>query len=76
MSGWVGECILEFEYLTSVCWLGCAMVCNATQQVEMLIDIVADPYDMHDLAPVTRDIVDQMRPLLPPTYAEGCAQAV
>lgn len=40
--------------------------------VEMLIDIVADPYDMHDLAPTKRDIVDQLRPLLPPAYAVGC----
>lgn len=40
--------------------------------VEMLIDIVADPYDMHDLAPTHRDIVGQLRPLLPPLYADGC----
>ena len=42
--------------------------------VEMLIDIVADPYDMHDLAPSNRVVVDQMRPLLPPDYAAGCAK--
>lgn len=40
--------------------------------VEMLIDIVADPYDMHDLAPKMRDVVNQLRPLLPAAYAEGC----
>jgi arylsulfatase A-like enzyme len=43
--------------------------------VEMLIDIVADPYDMHDLAPTSRDIVAKMRPLLPLEYANGCSQA-
>ena len=42
----------------------------------MLIDIVADPYDMHDLAPAQRDIVEQMRPKLPKLYADGCAAAV
>ena len=40
--------------------------------VEMLIDIVADPYDMHDLAPTKRDIVNELRPLLPGVYAQGC----
>ena len=40
--------------------------------VEMLIDIVADPYDMHDLAPTRRDVVKKLRALLPPTYAAAC----
>ena len=40
--------------------------------VEMLIDIIADPYDMHDLAPTKPDIVKQLRALLPPDYASGC----
>ena len=43
--------------------------------VEMLLDIIADPYDMHDLAPVTRDVVALLRPLLPKAYADGCAEA-
>ena len=43
-----------------------------TSFVEMLIDIVHDPYDMHDQAPARRDVVDMMRPLLPPIYAAGC----
>eukprot|EP01045_Picozoa_sp_COSAG04_P010662 COSAG04_NODE_658_length_11475_cov_3.480837_7_plen_33_part_00 len=30
---------------------------------------------MHDLAPANRDIVEKMRPLLPPLYAQGCAAA-
>jgi hypothetical protein len=38
----------------------------------MLIDIIADPYDMHDLAPTERAVVEQMRPLLPPAFAVGC----
>lgn len=41
--------------------------------VEMLIDIVQDPYDMHDLAPSKRDVVKKMRALLPLAYAAGCA---
>ena len=44
--------------------------------VEMLIDIVADPYDMHDLAPTKRDIVNELRPLLPAVYAQGCESAL
>jgi hypothetical protein len=28
--------------------------------------------DMHDLAPKMRDIVNQLRPLLPASYASGC----
>ena len=40
--------------------------------VEMLIDIIADPYDMHDLAPTNRAIVNELRPLLPAVYAQGC----
>ena len=40
---------------------------------EMLIDIVADPYDMADLAPSNRAVVDKLRPLLPLAYAAGCA---
>jgi hypothetical protein len=45
--------------------------------VEMLIDPVADPYDMHDLAPdaAYASVVAQMRVLLPPVYAAGCANA-
>ena len=43
--------------------------------VEMLIDIVADPYDMHDLAPANRDIAAKMQKLLPHEYAAGCAAA-
>ena len=43
--------------------------------VEMLIDVVSDPFDMHDLAPTKRDVVGRMRQLLPPAYAEGCAKA-
>ena len=31
----------------------------------MLIDILADPYDMHDLAPTNRDVVDKMRRVPP-----------
>lgn len=46
---------------------------GASGYVEMLIDIIADPYDMHDLSPTNREIVNQMRPLLPPDYAAGCA---
>ena len=38
----------------------------------MLIDIIADPYDMHDLAPATPNVVAQMSTLLPPIYAAGC----
>jgi arylsulfatase A-like enzyme len=43
--------------------------------VEMLIDIIADPYDMKDLAPTHRDVVEKMRPMLPEAYAHGCATA-
>ena len=45
--------------------------------VEMLIDPVADPYDMKDLAPdaAYKSIVAQMRALLPPDYAAGCTNA-
>ena len=43
--------------------------------VEMLIDIVNDPFDMRDLAPTKRDVVKRMRALLPPAYAAGCANA-
>ena len=43
----------------------------------MLIDILADPYDMHDLAPdkAYAAVVKRMRALLPPAYAAGCANA-
>jgi hypothetical protein len=40
--------------------------------MEMLIDIYADPYDMHDLAPTNPAVVAELRPLLPPAYATGC----
>ena len=40
--------------------------------VEILIDVVADPYDMRDLAPERRGVVDVLRPLLPEGYAKGC----
>ena len=45
--------------------------------VEMLIDPLADPYDMHDLAPdkAYAAVVERMRALLPPAYAAGCANA-
>ena len=40
--------------------------------VEMLIDIVKDPYDMHDQAPKEREVVKKLQTLLPPAYAAGC----
>ena len=40
--------------------------------VEMLIDIIADPYDMHDLAPQNRAVVQRLQKLLPAEYATGC----
>ena len=40
--------------------------------VEMLIDIVADPYDMHDMAPHNRPVVQRLQKLLPAEYAAGC----
>jgi hypothetical protein len=30
-------------------------------------------YDMHDLAPTMREVVNELRPLLPALYAKGCA---
>jgi len=47
---------------------------SATGWMQMLIDVVADPYDMHDLAPTHQQVVSELRPLLPPAYATGCAQ--
>ena len=44
--------------------------------VEMLIDIIADLYNMHDLAPTNRAIVNELRPLLPAVYAQGCESTV
>ena len=41
----------------------------------MLIDIIADPWDMDNLATENRDVVNEMRPLLPPEYASGCKAA-
>lgn len=46
---------------------------SASGFMQMLIDVNADPYDMHDLVPTHPEIVDSLRPLLPPTYAEGCS---
>ena len=45
--------------------------------VEMLVDPLQDPYDMHDLAPdkAYAAVVERMRALLPPAYAAGCANA-
>jgi arylsulfatase A-like enzyme len=41
--------------------------------MQMLIAPKTDPYDMNDLAPTKADIVTELRALLPPTYATGCA---
>lgn len=40
--------------------------------VDMLIDIVADPYDMKDISSDHKDVVKTLQKLLPPEYAEGC----
>ena len=41
--------------------------------MEMLIDIVADPYDMHDMTPHNRPVVQRLQKLLSAEYAAGCA---
>ena len=41
--------------------------------VEMLIDVTADPYDMHDLAPTLKDVAAKLRMLLPPAFAARCS---
>ena len=45
---------------------------NAAGFIEMLIDIIADPYDMASKHIERRDVVDILRPLLPADYAQGC----
>eukprot|EP00054_Salpingoeca_dolichothecata_P029201 m.228085 g.228085 ORF g.228085 m.228085 type:complete len:58 (-) comp26420_c0_seq26:162-335(-) len=42
--------------------------------MEMLINVSEDPFDMHDIKKENPDIVSELRPYLPPTYAEGCSQ--
>eukprot|EP01063_Lacrimia_lanifica_P004438 TRINITY_DN1248_c0_g1_i1.p1 TRINITY_DN1248_c0_g1~~TRINITY_DN1248_c0_g1_i1.p1 ORF type:complete len:508 (+),score=206.28 TRINITY_DN1248_c0_g1_i1:67-1590(+) len=41
---------------------------------EMLIDVHADPFDMHDLAPENPKLGKQMAAMLPKKYAAGCGQ--
>jgi len=46
--------------------------------MEMLIDVRADPFDMHDLSKTMPEVVETLRPLLPTSgysgdFAKGCA---
>ena len=45
---------------------------NAAGYIELLIDIIADPYDMASKHAERRDVVDVLRPLLPARYSQGC----
>ena len=42
--------------------------------MQMLIAPQLDPYDMKDLTAAHPDIVTELRALLPPAYAAGCAK--
>ena len=42
--------------------------------VEMLIDIVKDPYDMNDVSTENQQIVQLLRTMLPDAYAKGCSE--
>eukprot|EP01059_Diplonema_ambulator_P011362 TRINITY_DN21308_c0_g1_i2.p1 TRINITY_DN21308_c0_g1~~TRINITY_DN21308_c0_g1_i2.p1 ORF type:complete len:338 (+),score=113.28 TRINITY_DN21308_c0_g1_i2:326-1339(+) len=42
---------------------------------QMLINVEADEFDMHDIAPQNPQLVEHLRPLLPPLYSEGCKKA-
>ena len=42
--------------------------------VEMLIDIVKDPYDMNDVSMENQQIVHLLRTWLPDAYAKGCSE--
>ena len=43
---------------------------HSIKQVSMLLSLIMQ--DTHDLAPEKGEIVNQLRPLLPASYANGC----
>ena len=45
-----------------------------TYFIEMLIDIVQDPYDMNDISMENQQIVHLLRTWLPDAYAKGCSE--